>query len=187
MDEVDLVAPGLDPDRLEVPVCVGIRDPLVALDRLEVTELLDPAGGGEVVEDRLVPGEPLEAHDLFGQEAAVVAELDVALARDVAADLIRGHGGRLPRPDSVPERPDPLDVELDDVARLEPAAVAVLEDATGADGPRAEDVARMQHGVPRRMLDDRVPRVVHVGELATGAFLAVHPRDHRRGGAVELV
>jgi hypothetical protein len=83
----DLVARGLDPERLEVPVRVRVRHPLLALDRLEVAELLDAAGRGEVVEDRLVPGEALEAHDLLGQEGPVVAELDVALARNVAADL----------------------------------------------------------------------------------------------------
>jgi hypothetical protein len=40
-----------------------------------------------VVEDRLVPGEALEPHHLLGEERAVVAELDVALARNVAADM----------------------------------------------------------------------------------------------------
>ena len=45
----------------------------------------------EVVEDRLVPGEALEAHDLLGQQRPVVAELDVALARDVAEALVHRH------------------------------------------------------------------------------------------------
>ena len=48
-------------------------------------ELLDAARRLEVVQDRLVPGEALEAHDLLGQEPAVLAEHDVALARDLPA------------------------------------------------------------------------------------------------------
>src|ERR671930_570597 len=44
----------------------------------------DPARGREVVEDRLVAGEALEAHDLLGEERAVVAKLDVPLTREVA-------------------------------------------------------------------------------------------------------
>ena len=91
----DLVALGLDPDRLEVTVGVRVGHPLLALDRLEVAELLDPAGRREVVQDRLVPREALEAHDLLGQQASVVAELDVALPWDVAADLVGGHGAKV--------------------------------------------------------------------------------------------
>ena len=37
-----------------------------------------------------------------------------------------------------------------------------------------------QVSVPCRVRDDRVPRVVHVGEVPARAFLAVHARDHRR-------
>jgi hypothetical protein len=37
------------------------------------------------------------------------------------------------RPDDVSQHADPFDLELDNVARLQPAAVAVLEDAAGAD------------------------------------------------------
>src|SRR6266550_2210636 len=47
----------------------------------------------------------------------------------------------LARPDRIAQHPDPLDLELDDVPRLEPAAVAVLEDATRPDRAGAEDVA----------------------------------------------
>ena len=68
-----------------------VRHPLVALDRLEVAELLDPARRREVVEDRLVPREALEAHDLLGEQRAVVAELDVALARHLAETLVERH------------------------------------------------------------------------------------------------
>jgi hypothetical protein len=45
----------------------------------------------EVVQDRLVPGEALEAHDLLGQEPPVLAEDDVALARELSAPLVEGH------------------------------------------------------------------------------------------------
>jgi hypothetical protein len=44
-----------------------------------------------VVEDRLVAGEALEAHHLLGEERPVVAELDVALARNVAEALVERH------------------------------------------------------------------------------------------------
>src|SRR5438552_8694014 len=67
--------------------------------------------------------------------------------------------------DPVSEHADPLDLELDDVAGLEPAAVAELEDAARADGSGAEDVSGEEASVPRRVGDDRVPRVVHVDEL----------------------
>ena len=48
-----------------------------------------------MVEDRLVPGEALEAHDLLGEERAVVAKLNVPLAREVAEALVEGHGDRI--------------------------------------------------------------------------------------------
>ena len=57
-----------------------------------------------MVEDRLVAGEALEAHHLLGQERAVVAELDVPLARNVAEALVEGHGRRIPRPRGVSRR-----------------------------------------------------------------------------------
>jgi len=69
---------------MEVAVRVRVGNPLVALDLLEVAELLDAARTLEVVQDRLHPGEALQAHDLFGQERAVVPKLDVPLARNVA-------------------------------------------------------------------------------------------------------
>ena len=65
--------------------------PLLALDRLEAGLLHDAAGRLEVVEDRLVAGEALEAHHLLGEERPVVAELDVTLARNVAEALVEGH------------------------------------------------------------------------------------------------
>src|SRR5947199_298533 len=59
-------------------------------------------------------------------------------------------------PDAVAKDADALDLELDLVARPEPALVAVLEDAAGADGARAEDVARPELRVARGVGDDRV-------------------------------
>src|ERR671936_1456957 len=100
------------------------------------------------------------------------------------AETLARVGGR---PDAVVEDADPLDLELDDIARPEPAVVAELEDAARADGARAEDVPRHEVRVPRRVGDDRLPRVVHVPELAAGALLAVHAGDHRPARAVELV
>jgi hypothetical protein len=91
------------------------------------------------------------------------------------------------RPDPVSQHPEPLDFELDDIAGLEPPAVAVLEDAAGADRPRAQGIARQELRVAGRVGDDRLPRVVHIPELAAGSLLAVDASDHRPGGAVELV
>ena len=62
----------------------------------------------------------------------------------------------LPRADGVPQHADPLDLELDLVARLEPAPVAVLQDGAGPDGAGAEDVAGPELGVPARLLDDAI-------------------------------
>src|SRR2546430_557301 len=70
---------------------MAVRHPFVALDRLEGGDLRDAGRRGQVVEDRLVAREALEAHDLLGQARPVVAELDVALTGDLASDLVRGH------------------------------------------------------------------------------------------------
>ena len=86
------IAAGVDVPRLQVQRLVLVGHPLLALDRLEVAELLDAAWRREVVEDRLVPREALEPHDLLGQQRAVVAELDVALPRNVAEALVERHG-----------------------------------------------------------------------------------------------
>ena len=90
----DRVALGLDAHRPEVAMLVRTRVPLLALDPLEGADLLHAARRMEVVEDRLVPGEALEAHDLLGQERAVLTELDVALARHAAEALIGRHVGK---------------------------------------------------------------------------------------------
>src|SRR6266536_1944093 len=88
---------------------------------------------------------------------------------------------------AISQHADPLDLELDDVAPLQPAPVAVLEDAAGADRAGAEDVAGAEVRVPGRLREDRVPGVVHVRELAARTFLAVDAGDHRPGCPVELV
>src|SRR6266511_455957 len=88
---------------------------------------------------------------------------------------------------AISQHADPLDLELDDVAPLQPAPVAVLEDAAGADRAGAEDVAGAEVRVPGRLREDRVPGMVHVRELAARTFLAVDAGDHRPGCPVELV
>src|SRR5580765_8927696 len=89
--------------------------------------------------------------------------------------------------DTVAQDADALNLELDDIPGLQPAAVAVLEDAARPDGPGAENVPGPEVGVPCRVRHDRVPRVVHVGQIAARALLTVHTRDHRPARAVELV
>src|SRR6266851_4291796 len=91
----DLVALGIDVVRLEVSVCVRVRNPFVALDLLEVADLHHATRRLKVVQDRLHPDEALHAHDLLGQERSVVAELDVALTRDVAETLVERHDYRI--------------------------------------------------------------------------------------------
>src|SRR6476660_8848635 len=90
-------------------------------------------------------------------------------------------------PDPVLQDADPLDLELDVVAGPEPALVAVLEDAAGADGAGAKDVARAQLGVAARVRDDCLPRVVHVAEISAGALRAVHAGDHLQAQVAELI
>ena len=83
------VAHRLELHRVREPVHVRLRHPLLELDPLEVADLLHPAGREQVVEDRLVAGEALEAHDLLDEQRRVavrvgIAVLDVALGRDPA-------------------------------------------------------------------------------------------------------
>src|SRR5262249_13142989 len=92
-----------------------------------------------------------------------------------------------PSADPVAQDADALDLQLDLVAGLEPALVAVLEDAAGADRARADHVARPQRGVAPRVLDDRLPRVVHVTEVPPRALLAVNSRDHLQAQVAERV
>src|SRR5262249_6528396 len=87
----DLVALRADVVRVLEPVRVRLGDPLLAFNRRERPELLHAARRLEVVEDRFVAREALEAHDLLGQEPAVLAEHDVALARELPARLVEGH------------------------------------------------------------------------------------------------
>src|SRR5438105_3132251 len=186
-----LVAFRLDAVGGEVAVRMGVGHPFLALDRLEVAELLDPAGREVVVEDRLVPGEPLEPEDLLGQQGSVVPELDVPFPRHLAQTLVERHGETLSRarfrPDAVSEHADALDLELHDVAGAEPAAVAELEDAAAADGAGTQHVAGEEARVPRGVRDDCGPGVVHDLALTAGALPVFDADDHRRLRAVELV
>src|SRR5215208_2842631 len=88
---------------------------------------------------------------------------------------------------AVAEDADPLDLELDDVAPLQPAPVPVLEDAAGADRAGADDVAGAEHRVLRGAGEDRVPTVVEIAEVAARALRAVDAGDHLGRRAVELV
>src|SRR6185369_10558764 len=90
--------------RPEMPMLVRAGIPLLALDALERADLLHAARRVEVVQDRLVPGEALEAHDLLGQERAVLPELDVALARNAPESLVGRHVGKNTRPPSLVRR-----------------------------------------------------------------------------------
>src|SRR5439155_11229716 len=91
----DRVAARVDAHRGHVPVHMRVRDPLLALDRLERPELLDTARRLEVVEDRLVAGEALEAQDFLGEEGPGLPMLDVPLARNLAEALIERHERRI--------------------------------------------------------------------------------------------
>jgi hypothetical protein len=82
------IAFGRHPAGHQVPVDVGFGDPLAVLDGRVLVRLRDPARRLEVIEDRLVARESLEAHHLLDQQPPVVAELDVALARDVSKLLV---------------------------------------------------------------------------------------------------
>ena len=50
--------------------------------------------------------------------------------------------------DPVAQDADARDLELDDIPGLQPATVAVLEDATRPNGPGAENVSGPEVGVP---------------------------------------
>jgi hypothetical protein len=66
---------------------VGVRHPLLTLDRAELPHLVEAARGLEVEQDRLVAGEALVAHHLLHEQrraVAVRAHLDVTLGRDPA-------------------------------------------------------------------------------------------------------
>ena len=88
----------------------------------------------------------------------------------------------------VPQHADALDLQLDDVAALQPAPVAVLEDAAAADRARADHVARAKHRVPRAPARASASQPWYRSrEVAARALLAVHARDHLPVAAVELV
>src|SRR5206468_2933893 len=91
----DGVALRRDTARAEQVVAVCLGHPLLALQRLEATELVHPAWGLKVVEDRLVAREALEPHHLLREESAVVTKRHVALAGDLAAGLVSHSGSPL--------------------------------------------------------------------------------------------
>jgi hypothetical protein len=106
-------------------VHVGVGHPLLALDRRESADVGDPARGLQVVEDRLVAREALEAEHLFDEEPAglLVTELHVPLGWD-GAPLDVAH--RL-------EVPPQLLLTLD---RLEERLEVPLAEAAGRRGAR---------------------------------------------------
>ncbi len=117
-----------------------VRQPFLALDRLEAGEVHHAARRVEVVQDRLVAGEPLEPHHLLGEERAVVAKLDVALPRNVAEALVERHGGSLLQGQRGEPAPDGRR-ELEAVARAGRAdddAAAPLEHERLVGGRRVE-------------------------------------------------
>ena len=84
------VAHRLQLHRVREPVHVRVGHPLLELDLRELADVLDAAGREQVVEDRLVAGEALEAHDLLDEQGAfpfsvlLIAELHVPLGGDAA-------------------------------------------------------------------------------------------------------
>src|SRR5215207_7272156 len=75
------------------------------------------------------------------------------------------------------ENPDAIHLQLDHVPGLEPAAVAVLEDAACPDRAGAEDVTGPEVRIPCSVRDDGVPGVMHVTEISTRALLPVDTRS----------
>ncbi len=87
----DRVAARLDRVRVGQPVHVRVGHPLLAHDRREIADRVEPARRVQVVEDRLVAREALVAEDLLGQERrirSVAPDLDVPLARDLTKALV---------------------------------------------------------------------------------------------------
>jgi hypothetical protein len=90
----DLVALGLVPNVLKCRCACASGTHSSRSIGWNSPELLHAAGRDQVVQDRLVAGEALEAHHLLGQESSVVAELDVALRGNLASALVRRHRQR---------------------------------------------------------------------------------------------
>src|SRR5579884_3965333 len=109
-----------------------------------------------------------------------VAGLAEPAPQELKASAARS-AGRLARTSSrypVAQHPDPLDLELDLVAWLKPAAVAMLEDAATADGAGADHVPGDQTGgVAGGGLEQLLPGEVHAAGARVGAHLAVDARD----------
>jgi hypothetical protein len=87
--------------------------------------------------------------------------------------------------DDVAQDADALHLELDDVARLDPAVE--LQAAAAPDGAASEHVARQHRLLLREVGDDLGERVEHRAEAALGPRLAVHARGHPGRREVELV
>ena len=66
----DRIAARLDAVHVGEPMDMGVRHPLLALDRPEVADGVEPAGRLEVQEDRLVAREALVAHHLSTSSGA---------------------------------------------------------------------------------------------------------------------
>ena len=90
-----------------------------------------------------------------------------------------------PCADAVAQDADALDLELDDVARLDPAVE--LEPAAAADGAAAEDVAGHERSAPGTwaMTSGKLKSIAP--SVARRPGLAVHARRHRARSRVELV
>src|SRR4051794_24117534 len=78
--------------------------------------------------------------------------------------------------DAVSEDADALDLELDQVPRLEEAQL--LEAAAIAHRAGAEELARVQRLRARGVRDAVLELPVHVARIAAAPLLAVHARDH---------
>ena len=124
------------------------------------------------------------------RRAAAQREPSRHRARAASARSRRRRRRRITRvpADAVPQHADPLDLELDDVAGLEPAPVAVLEDAARA-RPCPSRARRRAAAACSAPPARRAPshEWCMSPSVAARALLAVHARDHRRRRAVELV
>src|SRR2546428_2397950 len=76
----------------------------------------------------------------------------------------------------IPQHPDGLNLQLDDVTGVQ---VAIhLQTASAADRSRAKKIARIDGLPTRHMRDHLAKRPVNRAEPSSGPNFAVHPRDH---------
>ena len=82
------VAAGLDRRRIREAVDVRVGHPLLADERAELADPVQPARRVQVVEDRLVAAEALVAEDLLDEQPAIAVlaapDLRVALGRNLS-------------------------------------------------------------------------------------------------------